>query len=189
MSPSPSRLRLLRATEETSTGTVTFLHPGATVLGTGALEQRQRRHIHDIGATGTSHTITATYAGDGNYNASTSPGTAKSKRPLQPPPLASSINPSSLGSPLRSQLPLLPAFGGAATGTVTFHHGYRPGNWNLLRQRRQILLTGLGIGTSHIDATYGGNGEYLTSTSSALAQVVDKASTTTTIASSLNPSK
>lgn len=43
-------------------------------------------------------------------------------------------------------------------------------------------------GTHTITATYGGNGNNLSSTSSSISQSVGKASTTTTVASSLNPS-
>src|SRR2546425_2122413 len=46
----------------------------------------------------------------------------------------------------------------------------------------------LSVATHSITATYLGDGNFLTSTSTAVSQVVNKASTTTTVASSLNPS-
>ncbi len=172
-----------------ATGTVTFLH-GATVLGTGALAGNVAKlTVTNLGI-GTSH-VDATYAGNGNYLASTSSAVAQVvNQASTSTTVASSINPSELGQSVTFTATVTPAFGGTATGTVTFLHGSTVlGTGTLAGNVAKLAVANLGIGTSHIDATYGGNGEYLTSTSSALAQVVDKASTTTTIASSLNPSK
>src|SRR5205807_1517456 len=47
----------------------------------------------------------------------------------------------------------------------------------------------LSVGSHPITATYNGDGNYNTSTSSALNQVVDKTDTTTTIVSNHNPSR
>ncbi|AXC11232.1 hypothetical protein ACPOL_1894 [Acidisarcina polymorpha] len=52
----------------------------------------------------------------------------------------------------------------------------------------KLTLSNFSVGTTHVEATYGGSSEFLTSTSSQEAQIVNKASTTTTLTSSKDPS-
>jgi hypothetical protein len=52
----------------------------------------------------------------------------------------------------------------------------------------QLVLTPVVVGSFPITATYEGSTDYLTSTSSIVTEVVNPAPTTTTLASSLNPS-
>ena len=56
----------------TPTGTVTF-EKGGTSIGTGTLSGGKATFTTSA-LLATTHTITAVYAGDGNYNGSTSPG-------------------------------------------------------------------------------------------------------------------
>ncbi|MDQ3814371.1 MAG: Ig-like domain-containing protein, partial [Armatimonadota bacterium] len=56
----------------TPTGTVTF-RDGATVLGTGTLNANRQASITTSSLAVGSHTITATYNGNGNFNGSASP--------------------------------------------------------------------------------------------------------------------
>jgi hypothetical protein len=103
--------------------------------------------------------------------------------------LTSSLNPSKYGESIPLTATVTPSFGGTATGTVTFSHGATVlGTATLSGNVAKLSLSTLTVGTRTITATYGGNTEYLTSTSSVLSQVVDAASTTTTLTSSSNPS-
>ena len=103
--------------------------------------------------------------------------------------LTSSLNPSKYGEAIPLTATVTPSFGGTATGTVTFSHGATVlGTATLSGNVAKLSLSTLTVGTRTITATYGGNTEYLTSTSSVLSQVVDAASTTTTLTSSSNPS-
>ncbi len=171
----------------TATGTVTFYHE-STVVGTGTLSGNVAKlTITGLGI-GTEH-FTATYGGDGNYTTSTSSVVAQViDEASTTTTLTSSSNPSSYGQAVTLTATVAPSFGGTATGTVTFNHaGTVLGTGTLSGNVAKLTVSNLAVGTSHITATYGGSTDYLTSTSSALAQVVDKASTTTTLTSSENP--
>ena len=99
--------------------------------------------------------------------------------------LASSQNPSVFGqwvtftATVNESEPLTP------TGTVTFKEGAATLGTGTLNGSGQATFTinTLSIGTHDITAEYGGDANFNGSTSSALAQTVNKASTTTTITS------
>ena len=136
------------------------------------------------------HTITAVYAGDGNFNGSTSPGlTEVTNAASTTTALTSSLNPSNYGDSVTLKATVTPKFGGTVTGTVTFSHlGTALGTGTLSGNVATLATTHLPVGLDHVTATYGGSTDFLTSTSSALAQTVNKAETVTTVVSSLNPS-
>src|SRR5205085_233191 len=82
---------------------------------------------------------------------------------------------------------------GTPTGTVTFTEG----NTNLGTANLQVFnnqdqatlsLTSLALGSHDIIATYGGDSNFNTSTSSTLTQTVNKAGAATTLSASVNPS-
>jgi Pro-kumamolisin, activation domain/Bacterial Ig-like domain (group 3) len=103
--------------------------------------------------------------------------------------LTSSLNPSKYGEAVTLKATVTPSFGGTASGTVTFYHlSTVLGTGTLSGNVASLTLTTFWAGTTHVTATYGGNGNYLASTSNVLAQVVNQASTTTTVVSSSNPS-
>ena len=166
-----------------------FLH-GTTVLGTGTLTGNVAKLTltNPLGV-GTNH-ITATYLGNENYLTSTSSVLAQViNQASTATTLTSSLNPSNYGESVTFTATVAPAYGGTATGTVTFYHlGTVLGTGTLSGNVATLTLTSLGVGLSHITATYEGNSNYLSSTSSAVAQVVNEASTSTTITSSSNPS-
>jgi Bacterial Ig-like domain (group 3)/YDG domain len=103
--------------------------------------------------------------------------------------LNSSQNPSSLGDGIVFTASVS---GGAGTpnGSVTFKEGASILGTTALNGARQAFLTNTfaTAGTHSITAVYAGNGSYLSSTSSPLSQIVNKANTITTLASSVNPS-
>jgi Ethanolamine utilization protein EutJ (predicted chaperonin) len=73
---------------------------------------------------------------------------------------------------------------------VTFKNGSKSiGSATLSGGVAAITVSTLPVGTSTITARYGGDSEHAKSTSPPLEQVVNQATSTTTVASSLNPSK
>ena len=103
--------------------------------------------------------------------------------------IASSVNPSTYGQGVTFTATVTPGSGAAATGTVTFYHNSTAlGTATLASGVAKLTLTDFGVGTEHITATYNGSSNDISSTSSAVAQVINQASTTTKIVSSSNPS-
>jgi hypothetical protein len=79
--------------------------------------------------------------------------------------------------------------GGMPTGTVTFSDGSSAlGTGTLGGGQATFTTSTLGVGTHSITATSNGNGNYLASTSSAVPLTVSRATSTTSLASSPNPS-
>ncbi len=77
---------------------------------------------------------------------------------------------------------------GTPTGTVVFHNGATAiGSGTLSAGKASFTTTTLAAGTHSITAVYLGYPPYAPSTSAILSQVVDKAATSTSLTSSLNP--
>jgi hypothetical protein len=172
----------------TPTGTVSFEKDGAA-FRTGTLSGGKASFTTSALSVKT-HTITAVYGGDGDFNGSTSPGVAEiTKAAPTTTALTSSINPSKFGQAVTLTATVTPEFGGDATGTVTFNHlGTVLGKVTISGNVAKLTITNFVVGTDHIDAIYSGDGNYLTSTSATLAQTIEAASTSTTLVSSSNPS-
>ena len=167
-----------------ATGTVTFLD-GATVLGTGTIDFGVATLATDSLAGGT-HSITAQYGGDSNYNAAVStPISEVVSSAASIVTLTSSPNPSSFGASVTLTATVTPG----ATGTVTFHDGTASlGTGTISSGVATLATTMLAVGTHSITAQYGGDTNHVGDTSPAVSQVVNKASSTVTLASSSNPS-
>jgi uncharacterized protein (TIGR03437 family) len=168
----------------TATGTVTFLE-GTTVLGTGTLGGGKATFPTSTLSLG-SHSITANYAGDNNYNGSTS---ATLSQTVSKPPtttiLTSSLNPSTFGQTVTFAATVSPS---AATGTITFFDGGSTlGAGTLSGGKATFSTSSLSVDTHSIEATYNGDANYAASGSAILVQSVGKAPTTTTVSSSPNP--
>lgn len=182
-------------------GTVNFTSNGTTIPGCSA------NILTGYGTTkmaycGTSalpvgtHSIVAIYSGDGTNLPSTSPaisqvvnGVAGSTTTTA---IVSSLNPAAVGASVTFTATVT---GSSPTGTVNFTR-----NGTSLSGCSARALSGAGntrtatcatttlpAGTSTIAAAYSGDGGNTPSTSAGLAQVVVLPSTTTTLASSLNP--
>ena len=167
-----------------ATGTVTFLD-GTTTLGTETISGGVATHPTNSLAVGT-HSITADYSGDANYNAAVSTALSQVVNLATPAiNLTSSLNPSTFGAGVTftARLPL------DATGTVTFLDGTTSlGTGSISNGVATLTITSLVAGTHSITADYGGDTNYNAAVSTALSQVVNLASSTVTLASSLNPS-
>jgi Domain of unknown function (DUF4082)/Bacterial Ig-like domain (group 3)/Bacterial Ig-like domain/Bacterial Ig domain len=104
--------------------------------------------------------------------------------------LASSANPSASGQSLTFTATVAPSSGsGTPTGQVTFMDGTTTlGTGTLSGGVATFTISTLSVATHSITAVYSGDTTFRTSTSSAVKEVVNLRTTTTTLASSANPS-
>ena len=103
--------------------------------------------------------------------------------------VASSLNPSIYGQSVTLTATVTSSNGTTATGKVTFDNGTKLlGTATLSGGVAAITTSTLPVGTLTITATYDGDTTHVKSKSSALTQVVDQATSTTVVVSSLNPS-
>jgi hypothetical protein len=157
----------------TPTGTVMFKN-GATVVGTGTLSGGVATLSTAALAVGV-HSITAVYSGDADFTAGTSSPlaqtVAKASTKLG---LVSSKNPSTHGTAVTFTATITPAFGGVATGTVTFKNGATTMGTGTVSATNKATFTtsALSVGTHSITASYGGDNHYKVSASPAVSQVV-----------------
>jgi len=174
-------------------GTVNFLD-GATVIGSGTLSASA-----PITATFTTstlavgaHSITASYAGNANFNGSTSAVLTQTvNKASTTTTVASSVNPSVFGQSVTftATVAVVAPGPGSPSGTVTFLDGATTlGTGTLSAGTAAFTTSTLAVGSHSITASYGGDTNFTGSTSALLTQTVNKASTTTTVASSANPS-
>lgn len=102
--------------------------------------------------------------------------------------LASSKNPTVFGEKVTFTVKLSSA-AGTPTGSVSVYDGAtKLGDATLAAGTATFDATTLGVGDHAITAQWAGNATYAAGTSAVVSQEVDKASTSTTIASSKNPS-
>jgi len=120
-------------------------------------------------------------------------GTLSSNVPFVVPPaatstsLASSLNPSALGPVTFTAT--VTSTGGTPTGTVTFKNGSSTlGTGALSGGTATFTTSALSAGTRSITAVYEKDADFASSTSSALEQTVEQATSSTALGSSLNPS-
>jgi uncharacterized repeat protein (TIGR03803 family) len=171
----------------TPTGSVTF-EEGTTVLGIVYLADGQASFTKKFTKSGTD-SITASYSGDKNYEA------ANSKVLLQvinqyttSTALTSSLNPSTFGQAVTLTATVSSA-GPTPTGKVTFRNGSTwLGDVSLSGGVASITESSLPFGTLTMTASYTSDAAHAKSTSPALTQVVNQATSTTTVVSSVNPS-
>jgi hypothetical protein len=104
--------------------------------------------------------------------------------------LTTSLTPSVYGQPIDLTANVSVTGNGTATGNVTFYNGANViGSAPLNANGSATFTTGnLSVGTGTLKAVYSGSDNFLTSTSANLTQTVNKASTVSTVISSLNPS-
>lgn len=165
-----------------ATGTVTFTS-GATTIGTATISNGTATATTSTLPVG-SDPITAAYSGDTNYNASSANLTQTVSKTTPTMTLTSSVNPSTINQSVTftAKLP------SSATGTVTFTSGATTlGTSTLTSGVATISTSTLPVGSNPITATYSGDSNNNSATAS-LTQTVNKATTTITLASSVNPS-
>jgi uncharacterized repeat protein (TIGR03803 family) len=153
--------------------TVSFMK-GKTVLGTGTLSGGTAKFTTSALPAG-SNSITAVYAGDSNFAASTSKAVKQVvSKATTTTTLASSLNPSKVGQSVTFTASVTPEFSGTATGKVAFYDGT-----TLLKS---VALSGgaakyttstLTSGKHSITATYNGSTDFTGSSSAPLTQTVN----------------
>jgi subtilisin family serine protease len=156
-----------------ATGTVTF-SDGAVTLGTSALNTGVATYSVSGLPAGT-RSITATYSGDGSYQASSDVESCTVNKAGSATVLASSQNPSTEGQTVTFTATVSPS---AATGTVKFWDGgsVQLGTSSLNAAGVATYSTsGLTAGDHSITAEYSGDGNYTTSTSLPVIQTVNEA--------------
>jgi hypothetical protein len=133
--------------------------------------------------------ITATYAGDGTYLASTSAVVnQRVNKNTTTTKLSSGLNPSTYCQSVTFTATVSSA-GPTPTGTVTFKNGSAAlGTGTLSGGVATLAYSKLAAGADSIAAVYGGDTNSLNSTSAPLSQSVTQAATATMVASSKNPS-
>jgi Big-like domain-containing protein len=178
----------------TPTGGITF-KDGATVIGTGTLNQvpgsDQASAVVDSLGVGT-HNVTAVYEGDDDYATSASPPitqtvlqaqTSTAVTPSDPAPVA--------GEPLSFSVAVTPVAPGAGTPTGTANlsiDGHPVGGAVAVTGGVATIPAGaLSAGSHTISATYNGDTNFAASSTSR-SLVVGKASTSTVVFTSPNPS-
>ncbi|MFI5120322.1 MAG: beta strand repeat-containing protein [Thermoanaerobaculia bacterium] len=179
----------------TPTGTATFMD-GVTTLGTTALNGSGVATFTTSALAVGSHPVTAVYAGDSTYAASTSPIVAQVvNQAATTTTVISSVNPSLVGQSVTFTATVAAVAPGAGTptGTVNFFDGATllgPGTLNGSAQA-SFATSALIQGSHSITAVYGGDTSFTGSTSSILTQVVNATGGTpssTALVSNLNPS-
>jgi hypothetical protein len=168
------------------TGAVQFFD-GATSLGTVALSGGVAS-LTTATLTVGPHSITASYGGNTNFTGSTSSTLTQTvSQATTTTALTSSLNPSTFGQPVTFTATVSSSSG--PTGTVQFFDGATSlGTAPLSGGVASLTTSALTAGTHSITATYGGNTNFAGSTSSAVTQTVNPASTATALTSSLDPS-
>ena len=186
----------------TPTGTINFTDNGTTIATCGAKTlnaSRQATCTVTYSASGGTHTqIDGTYSGDGNFTGSTSSDLSQTvNKANTATAVASSVNASVSGQTVTYTATVSASAPGTGTPTLTVQ--FKDGSTTISGCAAQSLngsgqatctVTGgyLASGGSHsITAVYSGDGDYNTSTSSALTQNVNKAATTTDVVTAKTP--
>ncbi|WP_041586038.1 Ig-like domain repeat protein [Terriglobus saanensis] len=176
----------------TPTGSVT-LQDGAATIATQPLVNGVATFTTSTLTVG-SHLLVARFPGDATNDVSGSSTFTQVVRQIATgTALTSSPNPSAGGATVRFTATVTAAtnaIAGAINGTVTFKEGPTVLGTGTLSTGGIVTLdvSTLTVGTHQVIATYSGNTNYATSSSSTLNQVVQLATTTVALTSSVNPS-
>ena len=175
-------------------GAVQFMD-GTTVLGQASVTSGVA-FLFVNGLVPGAHSMTAVYAGGGNFSGSTSAPGATTVRPLANSTftlLFPTANPQAVGQPATLVALVLPLAGGTPTGTVQFNNGSTViGTAAVVGGIATINPTTLPAGTHLLTARYLGNATFAPSSTPPAAQTVyagpRPAATAVTLAASPNPS-
>lgn len=169
--------------------TVHFID-GTTIIGSGLLSGGVATFTTTALTAGT-HKIKAAFVTDNSYAGSSS--TALSQVVIGLPTtstVSSNLNPSIYGQTITFTAKVVDnANSGTPTGTISFKAGTTVlAKIALSNGMASFSTSTLAVGTKSITVIYNGDTKYAPSTSTVLSQVINKASSTTTITSSMNPS-
>ena len=174
----------------TPTGSVTFMD-GTTSLSTVSLTSGTATFSDSSLAAG-AHSITAVYNGDSNFGVSTSNAIAQA---INQDPTTTSVtstaNPAVFGQAVTftATVAAKAPGGGTPSGTVSFKDGATSlGTVALSGGAASFTTSSLVVASHSITAVYLSDTSFAASTSSTLADVVNKAATTTSVTAVPNPS-
>ena len=173
----------------TPTGTVEFKsQPGGVLLGTETLNGNTASFTTQF-STAKSYSIYAVYSGDANCLSSTSASVAQKVNKFPTSTLmTSNLNPSNFGQSVTFTATVTSSYG-TPTGTITFRRGTTAlGTIDLTGNTASFSTSALSAGTNSINTVYSGDTNFAASTLPNLSQKVNKIASTTTLASSMNPS-
>jgi O-glycosyl hydrolase len=162
------------------TGSVAFLD-GTTTLSTVALTNGVATYTTSGLSAGTTHTLTAAYAGAAGFLASTSAAVAEVIDPASVPTttmLAAAPNPAAAGAAVTLSATVTSA-SGTPTGSVAFLDGNTTLSTVALTNGAATYTTSsLSAGTTHnLTAAYAGSAPFSASTSTTIAEVITAAFT------------
>ena len=183
---------------DTPAGNVQFFDD-ATMIGQQSLDGSGHATLQISSlAVGDHPNITAKYQGQGSFNPSTSaPLDQLVNQAATTAVVTSSADPSVFGQPVTFTATVSPAPPSTnpatqPSGTVQFFDGATPLATETLNgatpDHATFSTTSLSVGTHDVTASYGGDGNYLGSTSSNFSQMVNQAPTQTSVTSTPNPS-
>jgi hypothetical protein len=183
-----------RADGAIPTGTVTFLD-GTTAIGTATLNATGTATLTTSALAGGSHAISAGYGGDANDLTSTSSTVSETIQPIATATtIAAASNPAVAGAALQLTATVVQSgatgTGGAFTGTVTFFDGTTVLGTSAPSAAgiATLSVSSMNVGSHSLNASYGGNANYLASTSTSISETLVSALTSTALTSSLTPS-
>jgi outer membrane protein assembly factor BamB len=188
-------------TSTVPTGTVSFM-VGSTTLGTGTLDSTGSATFTTSTLPAGPNVMDAVYSGDSNNPTSTSGNVDQAVNPvITSTALTSSLNPATYGKSVKLTATVTAKTGGIIpAGAVNFYNGNTFLGSSKLNTSgiTTLTTTTLPAGTDHLMAVYSGLGnaagspagplQGMPSTSNSVTETVNPAATTTTLASSLNPS-
>jgi hypothetical protein len=172
----------------TPTGSLTF-YDGTTSLGTHSLFGGiAKAAISSLGAG--SHSITAAYAGNSSWIASTSPVLTQTVNKVA---TTTALTTSAKPAPYKTSLTFTATVSSSTTGTPTGTVVFKDGTTALAQRTLSggtatLVISSLAVGPHSITAVYGADTNFARSTSSAISENITKAATSTVVTSSLNPS-
>ncbi|HEY6248317.1 MAG TPA: Ig-like domain-containing protein [Candidatus Angelobacter sp.] len=176
-------------------GTVTFTEGGNVLASNIAVDGSGHAAFSISALAAGSHTITAAFTGGtgwGNSSGSDSASPQVVNKDATTTAVSSSANPSvfSQSVTFTAAVTANSPGSGVPTGTVTFKNGSSILGTSTLdgTGHATFATSSLAVGSRSITATYNGDSNFNTSTSSTLTQTVNKDATTSSVTSSLNPS-
>jgi hypothetical protein len=175
-------------------GSVTFTD-GATMLGVNTLDSNGMATLTTSALGVGTHMLTASYSGGSNSSFADSTSTTVAQvvtTDVTATTLVSSSNPSVSGQPVTftATVAAVAPGTGTPTGSVQFMDGTTMLGTAMLdgTGTGTYVTSTLSVATHAVTAVYAGDATHATSTSAALAQVVQQTGITVTLTSSLNPS-
>jgi large repetitive protein len=170
-----------------------LLKDGSVLIATISLNPTTKKAILTTSTLAAgSHLITATYSGNPDNLASTSPAiTVAVNKSVSTTTLVSSLNPSTFGRQVMLSATVSSSSGAPVAGTVLFKDGTATLGSAVVTpstQKAVILVNSFAAGSHALTATFGGSTTDASSISATLIETVAKSPVTVTLSGTPNPS-